>query len=73
MAARRAPGQIRDAIVEFLERRPGKPATVDEIHAACEAKLGGKIAASSIRSYLNLNTPGTFERVARATYRLRKR
>lgn len=71
MGARRAPGQIRDAIIACLQRRADRTATVEEIRATVAAKLGGGIPSSSIRSYLNINTPATFERVARGTYRLK--
>lgn len=65
---RRRPGEVRDAIVAHLTER--KQATVEEIHAAVAVALGGNVPASSVRSYLNLNTPGTFERTSRGRYRL---
>lgn len=68
-AKRRPPGQVRDAIVEFLRSRD--EASVKEIRAAVSTKLGGDVAASSVRSYLNLNTPVAFERTGRGRYRLR--
>jgi hypothetical protein len=72
--ARRSPGEVRDAILGQLRgKRAG--ATIEEIHAAVEAKLGGAVARSSVRSYLNLNTGSSnsaFERIARGRYRLRK-
>lgn len=68
MEERRKPGQVRDAITAYLGKR--REATVDEIYRAVAAKLGGTLARSSVRSYLNLNTPGTFERTTRGTYRL---
>jgi site-specific DNA-methyltransferase (adenine-specific) len=45
-------------------------AHIKQIHAAvCEA-LGGDVAYSSVRSYLNLNTPEVFLRTGRGRYRL---
>lgn len=69
----RRPGEVRDAIVRYLKRR-GSVASIGEIHAAVEKALGGTVPASSVRSYLGLNsaTEGAlFERVARGSYRLR--
>jgi DNA modification methylase len=63
-----APGAIRDVVVGYLAALAGA-ATVAEIHAAVERKLG-TVPASSVRSYLNLNTPGLFERTGRGRYRL---
>lgn len=63
------PGQVRDAITSFLRERDGE-AAVAEIHAAVEKKLGTRVSASSVRSYLNLNTPALFERPTRGRYRL---
>lgn len=69
--ARRSPGQVRDAIVGHLRGR-SQGATTKEIQAAVERKLGGEVAQSSVRSYLNLNTDSLFERISRGRYRLRK-
>lgn len=72
---RRAPGEVRDAIVAALRNRQ-TAASVNEIHAAVEKRLGGKVAASSVRSYLQLGTdssPRLFKRVKRGQYRLAKR
>ncbi|MCH2459041.1 MAG: hypothetical protein MK186_13465 [Henriciella sp.] len=63
-----APGTVRDSIVEFLSDL-GSEATIDEIMTAVCSQLGS-VPASSIRSYLNLNTPSTFERTGRGRYRL---
>lgn len=63
-----APGVIRDSILEFLNV-VNDDASTDEIMAAVRGRLG-PVSASSIRSYLNLNTPATFERTARGRYRL---
>jgi DNA modification methylase len=65
----RAPGKIRDSIVDYLSAL-GAEASVTEIHHAVANQIGA-VAASSVRSYLNLNTPDTFERTDRGRYRLR--
>lgn len=44
-----------------------------DIHAAVEQSLGESVAQSTVRSYLNLNTPGKFLRTQRGTYRLVRR
>jgi hypothetical protein len=67
--AQRSPGEVRDAILGHL--RKAGTATVNDIHAAVEKKLGGTVAQSSVRSYLGLNADKTFERVGRGKYRLR--
>ena len=64
-----APGAIRDVVVGYLAS-VGSAATVAEIHAAVAGRLG-EVPASSVRSYLNLNTPDVFERIGRGRYRLR--
>lgn len=69
-AERRRPGQVRDAIVAYYREHPGE-ATIEEIHAAVCRQLGGDVARSSVRSYLNLNTPEIFIRVGRGRYKLR--
>lgn len=64
-----SPGVVRDCIVDFLSTTiPDASAT--EITTAV-AKIIGDVPASSVRSYLNLNTPDTFERTGRGRYRLR--
>ncbi len=63
-----APGVIRDSIVDFLSVT-GADASTDEILHAVRARLG-EVPPSSVRSYLNLNTPHTFERTSRGRYRL---
>ena len=68
---RRLPGQVRDAIVSSLRSRD--EASVSEIRQDVSDQLGGEVPASSVRSYLNLNTPGTFERTGRGRYRLRNK
>jgi site-specific DNA-methyltransferase (adenine-specific) len=67
-----APGTVRDAILSFLSEHPGQEGSVGEIRAAVAKRLG-QVSASSIRSYLNLNVPETFERTARGRYRLKKK
>src|SRR5581483_7210505 len=66
----RAPGTVRDAIVEFLNGQGD--ATLAQIRDAIADKLGA-VSPSSVRSYLNLNVPGTFERTGRGRYRLKKK
>lgn len=62
-------GVIREILVDHLSvARQG--ATIAEMEAVVRAKVGPDIGSSSVRSYLNLNTPGLFERVARGKYRL---
>ena len=63
-----APGIVRDSIVEFLSA-VGSDASIEEILTAVNIQLG-KVPSSSIRSYLNLNTPKTFERTGRGRYKL---
>lgn len=63
-----APGLIRDSIIDFLSGIQGDAST-DEITVAVRSKVG-EVAPSSVRSYLNLNTPKTFERTSRGRYRL---
>lgn len=65
---RRRPGEVRDAIVQVLEARQ-QGASVSEIAAEVE-QLIGDVPASSIRSYLQLNTPTLFARTSRAQYTL---
>jgi hypothetical protein len=64
---RRTPGSVRDAIVKYLSSV--ESASVHEICGALEVELG-RVAASSVRSYLNLNVPERFHRLARGKYRL---
>lgn len=68
MNFRVAPGIIRDSIIRYLSS--AESASISEIQQAVIARLG-EVPASSIRSYLNLNTPDIFERTARGHYRLR--
>jgi hypothetical protein len=66
----RAPGSIRDAIVGYLSKAQGD-VSLTEIREAVTRELGD-VSASSVRSYLNLNVPETFERTTRGHYRLKK-
>ncbi len=65
---RRRPGEVRDAIVEVLEGR-SRGASVQEITSEV-TELIGDVPASSVRSYLRLNTPEIFARMDRAQYAL---
>jgi site-specific DNA-methyltransferase (adenine-specific) len=47
-------------------------ASLEQITTAVSAQLGD-VSASSVRSYLNLNVPVTFERTGRGRYRLKKK
>jgi DNA modification methylase len=62
-----APGQVRDSIINYLGATGC--ASVDEIYGFVSRELGG-VPASSVRSYLNLNCPGKFERTAKGRYAL---
>lgn len=64
----KAPGQVRDSILAYLGAL-GRDASLTEIVDAVDAKVG-RVAESSVRSYLNLNSPGIFERTARGRYKL---
>jgi hypothetical protein len=68
MRYRAAPGIVRDSIVSYLAAADS--ASLPEIQEAVASKLGG-VPGSSVRSYLNLNTPDLFVRTARGHYRLR--
>ncbi|MGH8093710.1 MAG: DNA-methyltransferase [Chthoniobacterales bacterium] len=67
---KRKPGVVRDAIIDALAYRPGG-ATVAEIANEVSARLG-ETPASSVRSYLRLNTPRLFTKIDRGTYRVRE-
>jgi DNA modification methylase len=67
-AVRRRPGEVRDAIVRVLDARP-RGATVGEITEQVTTMIGA-VPASSVRSYLQLNTPRLFARMDRAQYAL---
>jgi DNA modification methylase len=63
---RRRPGEVRDAIVRVLSER-ASAASVKEI-ADGVTGLIGDVPPSSVRSYLQLNTPTMFARMDRAQY-----
>ena len=65
------PGQVRDAIIAYLLTKKKDGARLASIHAAVNETLGKEVPSSSVRSYLNLNTPAVFERVSVGHYRLR--
>lgn len=67
----RAPGNVRDAIVSYMSLIDND-ASVTQIRDAVALELGN-VAPSSVRSYLNLNVPGVFERTSRGQYRLQKK
>jgi site-specific DNA-methyltransferase (adenine-specific) len=60
------PGRIRDSIIGYLGAI-GCDASLYEIHDAVRADLG-LVAPSSVRSYLNLNTPQKFVRTGKGRY-----
>lgn len=64
-----APGAVRDSIISALSARP-TGATPAEIAQAVNDTLG-VTPPSSVRSYLQLNTPKYFVRSERGVYRLR--
>jgi site-specific DNA-methyltransferase (adenine-specific) len=63
------PGEVRDAIVRALRTSP-RARSAKELAQAVSESIGG-VPASSVRSYLRLNTPGMFVREFRGVYRLR--
>jgi site-specific DNA-methyltransferase (adenine-specific) len=69
MASRRAPGEVRDAIVAYLRDRP-RGARNAEIVAGVSDLLGDVVSSSSVRSYLQLNEGTKFEHIARGRWRL---
>jgi DNA modification methylase len=69
MNYRAAPGSVRDSIVSYLTAADS--ASIAEIREAVIARIGD-VPASSVRSYLNINTPELFHRTDRGRYKLRK-
>ena len=65
---RRRPGEVRDAIVQVLGERAGA-ASVKEIAQGVRSLIGD-VPPSSVRSYLQINTPTLFARMDRAQYKL---
>jgi hypothetical protein len=57
MNHRTAPGLVRDSIVDYLAGADS--ASLSEIQEAVATRLG-EVRASSVRSYLNINTPDVF-------------
>lgn len=64
---RRRPGQVRDAIVQVLERSP-RGAVVGDLCDQVSQLIGETVPSSSVRSYLRLNTPELFARTDRGQY-----
>lgn len=69
-APKRKPGTVRDAIIDALAGRPGG-ATLGDITREVSQRIGST-PASSIRSYLRLNTPKLFTKLDRGCYRVRE-
>ena len=72
MTERKKPGAVRDAIIQTFQTEK-RELTLTEVRAGVETRLGEPAPASSVRSYLNINTPGQFLRTNRGTYRLVRR
>lgn len=72
MTERRRPGAVRDAILEAFASTK-REMTVAELRKLVSDTLGDDVPASSVRSYLNINTPGMFLRTSRGLYRLVRR
>lgn len=70
MTERRSPGVVRDAITAYLRSAHPEARDVRDIHAAVIAGVGSDVPASSVRSYLRLNTPRLFIRTGRGRYKL---
>ncbi len=66
---RKQPGEVRDAIIETMSLQ-ANPMSFREIADAVTALIG-ETSQSSVRSYIQINTPATFERESRGLYRLR--
>lgn len=71
MTDRRKPGEIRDAILAVLKEHGGE-ATLTDVRAGVNQRLGAPpVPSSSVRSYLQLNSPRLFRKVGRGRYALR--
>jgi DNA modification methylase len=70
VSGKRKPGAVRDAIMETLAYRT-QGATVAEIAKEVSERIG-PTAASSVRSYLRLNTPKLFRKIDRGHYVVRE-
>jgi DNA modification methylase len=64
---RAQPGRVRDAILTVLEQS-ATPLTPSQIHHKIEVRFGFPVAASSVRSYLNLHAQTEFRRVGQGAY-----
>jgi site-specific DNA-methyltransferase (adenine-specific) len=73
MASVARPGQVRDAIIAYLRARGDEGATLEQIRNAVNKSIGTGVPASSVRSYLNNNTPDMFTRTQRGHYKLIER
>ena len=62
-----APGQVRDSIIGYLQGIGS--ASLEQIYSFVSRELG-EVPASSVRSYLNLNCPEKFTRLATGRYAL---
>lgn len=62
-----APGLVRDSIIGYLQGTGS--ASLNQIYSFVSRELG-EVPASSVRSYLNLNCPGKFVRMATGRYAL---
>lgn len=72
--SKRQPGEVRDAILGYL-KASARPCSVAEIRAGVSQRLGGDVAASSVRSYLGANVgeeENKFRRVGHGKYELAK-
>lgn len=65
-----APGQVRDAILEFMNSCDAD-ANVAGITQAVNRRLGKTVPPSSVRSYLRLNVGNLFDRTEIGAYRLK--
>ncbi|MDE0038011.1 MAG: DNA methyltransferase [Gammaproteobacteria bacterium] len=66
---RRPPGEIRDAVLSILRAHPSG-VSVSAIIDEARRMLDDGVRESSVRSYLRLNTPRLFHRLARGQYQL---
>ncbi len=66
--SKRRPGEVRDAIIRVM-RASDRGLSAGEVEEGVSRVLG-TASASSVRSYLRLNTPDMFVREGRGVYRL---
>jgi hypothetical protein len=70
MVTRRPRGQIKDAIVTFMKQTKSRDVRMIDVVAAVESELGGEVAPSSVRSYIQeLERTLKVERVSRGRYK----